>query len=225
MKFELMKLQYDLDALAPNISKETLEFHYGKHHTAYVNNLNNLVANSEEFQNATLEEIIKKSSGGIFNNAAQVFNHDFYWKSLSPQKTELSSELLHEIESAYGSLDGFKKLFLDSATTLFGSGWTWLTLDVDGKLTIDKTSNAATPITERKTPLLTCDVWEHAYYVDYRNARPKYLEQWWELVNWKFVSDNFALSKSKNALATPCNHDTPECDYIETLQNGESVAT
>lgn len=227
MNFELMELPYGLNALAPNISEETLEYHYGKHHATYVKKLNSLIEGKAEFEGLSLEEIIKKSEGGIFNNAAQVYNHDFYWNGLSPFKTALSNELKYAIEKKYGSLAQFKEKFLDAAATLFGSGWTWLVVNADdGELDIEKTSNAATPITEDKTPLLVCDVWEHAYYIDYRNARPKYLEQWWEIVNWKFVSKNFAdASTRKNGTAKPCNENTPECEYVDTLQGGETVAT
>ncbi|MEB2399264.1 MAG: superoxide dismutase [Fe] [Alcaligenaceae bacterium] len=190
MAFTLPPLPYALDALAPTISKETLEYHYGKHHQAYVTNLNNLIAGTE-FENAGLEEIVKKSSGGVFNNAAQVWNHTFYWNSMSPNGGgEPAGALLEGIKAKWGSVEGFKDAFNKSAAGNFGSGWTWLVKKPDGSLDIVNTSNAATPLTTSDIPLLTCDVWEHAYYIDYRNARPKYLESFWNLVNWQFAASN-----------------------------------
>ena len=192
MAFELPALPYANDALAPTISAETIEFHYGKHHQTYVNNLNNLVPGTE-FEGLSLEEIIKKSSGGIFNNAAQIWNHTFYWNGLTPNGVDaVTGDLAAAIDSAFGSFDKFKSDFSTSAATNFGSGWTWLVKNNDGNLEIVNTSNAGCPLTAGQTPLLTCDVWEHAYYIDYRNARPKYLEAFWTLVNWDFVADNFA---------------------------------
>jgi len=190
MAFTLPPLPYAMDALAPTISKETLEFHYGKHHQTYVTNLNNLVAGTE-FESASLEDIIKKSSGGVFNNAAQVWNHTFYWNSLSPNGGgQPSGKLLEAINAKWGSVDAFKEAFNKSGAGNFGSGWTWLVKKADGSLDIVNTSNAATPLTTSDVPLLTCDVWEHAYYIDYRNARPKYLESFWNLVNWEFAAKN-----------------------------------
>lgn len=190
MAFTLPPLPYDLDALAPHISKETLEFHYGKHHQAYVNNLNKLIPGTE-FESASLEEIIKKASGGLFNNAAQVWNHTFYWNCLSPQGGgEPTGALLDAINAKWSSVAAFKEAFNTSAAGNFGSGWTWLVKKADGSLDIVNTSNAANPLTGSDVPLLTCDVWEHAYYIDYRNARPKYLENFWNLVNWKFAAQN-----------------------------------
>ncbi len=190
MAFELPPLPYAIDALAPTISKETLEFHYGKHHQAYVTNLNNLIAGTE-FESASLEDIIKKSSGGVFNNAAQVWNHTFYWNSLSPNGGgEPSGKLAEAINAKWGSVAAFKEAFNKSAAGNFGSGWTWLVKKPDGSLDIVNTSNAATPLTTSDVPLLTCDVWEHAYYIDYRNARPKYLENFWNLANWDFAAKN-----------------------------------
>ncbi len=192
MTFKLPELPYAMDALEPHISKETLEFHYGKHHQAYVTNLNNLVKGTE-FENAELEEIVKKSSGGIFNNAAQVWNHTFYWNCLAPNAGgEPSGALAEAINAKWGSFDEFKKAFNTAAAGNFGSGWTWLVKKQDGSVDIVNTSNAGTPLTGEDVPLLTCDVWEHAYYIDYRNARPAYLDKFWELVNWKFVEQNFA---------------------------------
>ncbi|MFA5702101.1 MAG: superoxide dismutase [Fe] [Advenella sp.] len=192
MAHTLPALPYALDALAPHISQETLEFHYGKHHQTYVTNLNNLIVGTE-FENASLEEIIKKSSGGVFNNAAQVWNHTFYWNSLSPNGGgEPAGALLEAINAKWGSVAAFKEAFNKSAAGNFGSGWTWLVKKEDGTLDIVNTSNAATPLTGNDKPLLTCDVWEHAYYIDYRNARPKYLETFWNIVNWEFAAANLA---------------------------------
>lgn len=190
MAHTLPPLPYAMDALAPNISKETLEFHYGKHHQSYVTNLNKLIEGTE-FASASLENIIKKASGGLFNNAAQVWNHTFYWNSLSPNGGgEPTGRLLDAIKAKWGSTAAFKEAFSKSAAGNFGSGWTWLVKKADGSLDIVNTSNAATPLTTADVPLLTCDVWEHAYYIDYRNARPKYLENFWNLVNWKFAATN-----------------------------------
>ncbi len=192
MTFELPALPYPKDALAPHISVETIEYHYGKHHQTYVTNLNNLVPGTE-FEGLTLEEIVKKSSGGIFNNAAQVWNHTFYWHSLSPNGGGAPTGALAEaIDKAFGSFEKFKEEFNKTAVTTFGSGWAWLVKNPDGSLGLVSTSNAATPLTTEKTPLLTVDVWEHAYYIDFRNLRPKYLEAFWALVNWDFASANFA---------------------------------
>lgn len=191
MAFELPALPYAKNALEPYISAETLEYHYGKHHQAYVNNLNNLIVGTE-FEGKTLEEIIKKSSDGIFNNAAQVWNHTFYWHSLAPETVNGPTGALEKaLVSKFGSVEAFKEAFTKSATTLFGSGWTWLVKKSDGSLEIVNTGNAGCPITNAQVPLLTCDVWEHAYYIDVRNARPKYLENFWHLVNWAFAEKNF----------------------------------
>ncbi len=191
MAFELPALPYANDALAPHISVETIEFHYGKHHQTYVTNLNNLVPGSE-FEGLSLEEIMMKSTGGIFNNAAQVWNHTFYWNSLSPNGGgEPTGGLANAINRTFGSFEKFKEEFTKCAVTTFGSGWAWLVKNADGGLELVSTSNAACPLTDGKTPLLTCDVWEHAYYIDYRNARPKYLEAFWALVNWDFASANY----------------------------------
>jgi Fe-Mn family superoxide dismutase len=192
MAFELPALPYAKDALAPHISAETLEFHYGKHHQTYVTNLNNLVPGTE-FEGLSLEEIVLKSSGGVFNNAAQIWNHTFYWNSLSPNGGgEPTGELAAAINAAFGSFDGFKEAFTKCAVTTFGSGWAWLVKNADGSLALVSTSNAGCPLTTGQTPLLTCDVWEHAYYIDYRNARPTYLNAFWALVNWEFAASNFA---------------------------------
>ena len=192
MAFTLPSLPYDMSALEPHISKETLEYHYGKHHQTYVTNLNNLVAGTE-FENASLEEVVKKSSGGVFNNAAQVWNHTFYWNSLSPNGGGAPTGALADaINAKWGSVEAFKDAFTKSAAGNFGSGWTWLVKKADGSLDIVNTSNAGTTLTSTDVALLTCDVWEHAYYIDYRNARPKYLENFWNLVNWDFAAKNLA---------------------------------
>ena len=190
MEHKLPPLPFKDDALEPVVSKETLEYHHGKHHQAYVNNLNKLIEGTD-FEAMTLEEIIKKSSGGVFNNAAQVFNHTFYWNCLSPEgggKPE--GDLAKAIDEAFGSFDEFKEKFSATAVGTFGSGWAWLVKNAAGKLEIISTSNAGTPMTEGKTALLTCDVWEHAYYIDYRNARAGYVDKFWDLVNWDFVASN-----------------------------------
>lgn len=191
MAFELPPLPYPRDALAPHISEETLDYHYGKHHNTYVEKLNGLVPGTE-FEGKSLEEVIKSSSGGVFNNAAQVWNHSFYWDCLSPTGGgEPSGAVAAAIDSAFGSFADFKQQFTDSAVNNFGSGWTWLVKNRDGSVAIVNTSNAETPLTDDTvTTLLTVDVWEHAYYIDYRNARPKYMEAFWSLVNWDFVNKN-----------------------------------
>jgi len=192
MQHELPALPYAMDALQPHISKETLEFHYGKHHQAYVTNLNNLVKGTE-FENMSLEDIIRKSKAGIFNNAAQIWNHTFYWHSLSPKGGgKPTGDLAKAIDAKFGSFDEFKKQFSAAAVGTFGSGWAWLVKNTDGTVAIESTSNAATPLTTDKKPLLTCDVWEHAYYIDYRNRRPDYVGAFWNLVNWEFAAKNFA---------------------------------
>ena len=192
MTFELPALPYAKDALAPHISVETIEYHYGKHHQTYVTNLNNLIPGTE-FEGLSLEEIVKKSSGGIFNNAAQVWNHTFYWNSLSPNGGgEPTGALAEAIDKTFGSFEKFKEELTKTAVTTFGSGWAWLVKNPDGSLALVSTSNAGTPLTSGQTPILTVDVWEHAYYIDFRNLRPKYLEAFWALVNWDFASANFA---------------------------------
>ena len=192
MEHKLPDLPYALDALAPHISKETLEFHYGKHHQTYITNLNNLIKGTE-FETMSLEDITRKSTGGMFNNAAQVWNHTFYWMGLSPKGGgEPTGALAEAINKKWGSFAKFKEEFSKTAVGTFGSGWGWLVKKTDGSLDLVSTSNAATPLTGADKPLLTCDVWEHAYYVDYRNARPKYVEAFWNLVNWDFVAKNFA---------------------------------
>lgn len=190
MAIELLPLPYDLNGLAPHISAETLEYHYGKHHRAYVTNLNTLIAGGE-FAGMELEEIVRRSSGAIFNNAAQAWNHSFYWNSMSPRGGGEPQGLLADLlVRDFGSIEAFKEAFAKSGATQFGSGWTWLVQRPDGKLAIVNTSNADTPLTGADRPLLVADVWEHAYYIDYRNARPNYLQAFWQLVHWEFAADN-----------------------------------
>ncbi|MCP5420715.1 MAG: superoxide dismutase [Fe] [Gammaproteobacteria bacterium] len=193
MIHELPPLPYAKNALAPHISEETIDYHYGKHHQTYVTNLNNLIKGTE-YEDLSLQDIIKKSSGGLFNNAAQVWNHTFYWHCLSPNGGgEPTGDLADAIIKKFGSFATFKEEFSKCAITTFGSGWAWLVKNTDGSLDLVSTSNAATPMTSGQQAVLTCDVWEHAYYVDYRNARPKYVEAFWNLVNWEFASQQFAL--------------------------------
>jgi superoxide dismutase, Fe-Mn family len=188
MAVTLPALPYARDALMPHISPETIDFHYGKHHQTYVTNLNNLVKDTP-MDAMSLEEIVKSSQGGIFNNAAQIWNHTFYWNCLKPMGGgEPTGKLADAINKAFGSFAKFKEEFTKTSVTTFGSGWGWLVQKADGSLALVSTSNAATPLTTADTALLTCDVWEHAYYIDYRNARPKYLEAFWNVVNWDFVA-------------------------------------
>ncbi|MGA9340847.1 MAG: Fe-Mn family superoxide dismutase [Rhodanobacteraceae bacterium] len=188
MAIELPPLPWARDALAPHISSETIDYHYGKHHQAYVDNLNKQIKGTE-FENKSLEDIIKSASGGMFNNAAQTWNHTFYWNCLSPKGGgEPSGKLADSIKKSFGDFASFKDEFSKTATTTFGSGWAWLVKRPDGDLGLVSTANAGTPITGNDRPLLTCDVWEHAYYIDYRNARPKYVEAFWNLVNWEHAS-------------------------------------
>jgi len=193
MAFELPALPYEKDALEPHISRETLDYHYGKHHKTYVTNLNKLI-DGTAYAGKSLEEIIRSSEGGLFNNAAQVWNHTFYWNGLSPNGGGAPSGALAEaINAAFGSFEGFQEEFNAKAAGNFGSGWTWLVKKADGTLAIVNTDDAQTPASDPSvTPLLTCDVWEHAYYIDYRNSRPNYLTAFWALVNWDFAAKNFA---------------------------------
>ncbi len=189
--FTLPQLPYAKDALVPYISVETLEFHHGKHHQAYVDNLNKLIPGTE-FAEMALEQIVKKAPGAIFNNAAQVWNHAFYFNCLKPHGGGApAGELAEAIRKAFGTFDDFKQHFTQSAVTLFGSGWAWLSKKKDGALHIVQSSNAGNPMTNGETPILACDVWEHAYYIDYRNARAKYVESFWNMVNWEFVGESF----------------------------------
>ncbi len=192
MAIELPPLPYDRSALEPHISAETLDFHYGKHHQAYVTKTNAMIKDTE-FESLPLEDIIRKASGGLFNNAAQVWNHSFYWNSIAPQAGgDPSGKLADALVKAFGSIDEFRETFTKTAIATFGSGWAWLVQRPDGSLAIASTSNAATPISGADRPLLTCDVWEHAYYIDYRNARPKYLDAFWKLLNWEFAAGQLA---------------------------------
>jgi len=191
MKFSLPELPYAHNALEPVISEKTISFHYGKHHLTYVNNLNGLIVGTE-FENADLDTIVKKSEGPIFNNAAQIWNHNFYFLSLTPNKgSNPSEDLTKAIEAAWGSMDAFKDEFNKATVSVFGSGWGWLVKDADGKLSIAKESNAGNPITRGLVPLLTFDVWEHAYYIDYQNRRADYVAALWDLVDWNVVSERY----------------------------------
>ena len=191
MKHELPPLPYAMDALAPHISKETLEFHYGKHHQGYVNKLNAGIEGTE-FESSTLEDIVRQATGGLFNNAAQVWNHTFYWNSMSPNGGgQPAGKLAAAIDLSFGSFDKFRAEFSAKAAGLFGSGWTWLAKKEDGSLTLMNAQNAETPLRTGETAILTCDVWEHAYYIDYRNARPQYIEAFWKLANWEFATKQF----------------------------------
>ena len=192
MAFELPALPYAKSALAPVISEETIDYHYGKHHQTYITNINKLIAGTE-FEKMLLEEIIRKASGGVFNNAAQVWNHTFFWNCMSPGGGgEPKGPLAESIRQKFGSFGDFRKKFVEAAVTQFGSGWAWLVKNADGSLSIEQTSNAGNPLTAGKTPLLTCDVWEHAYYIDFRNRRADFVEAFFKLINWKFVEQNFA---------------------------------
>ena len=192
MKHELPALPYAKDALEPHISRETIEFHHDKHHASYVKKLNELLPGSG-FENATLEEISRRASGPLFNNGAQAWNHDFYWKCLTPRTGQPSSDFSKELSRSFESVDGFKAAFTKAAETAFGSAWVWLAKRKDGKLEILTTGNADNPLRQGHVPLLTCDVWEHAYYIDRRNARPEYVKAFWNVVNWEFAARNCAL--------------------------------
>jgi len=201
MQLSLPTLPFAINALEPYISVETLEYHHGKHHAAYVNKYNDLIKGSE-FEGKPLLEVLRTAKGALFNNGAQAFNHDFYWKCLTPEQTAPSADLAKALADTFGSVEAFQEAFTASAVSLFGSGWTWLIIDTDGTLSIENGPNADTPVqTEGKHPLLTCDVWEHAYYIDCRNARPKYVENFWHLINWDFVSENY---KQKCAVSKNC---------------------
>jgi superoxide dismutase, Fe-Mn family len=204
VKHELPPLPYATDALAPHMSKETLEFHHGKHHRAYVNKTNELIQGSQ-FENASLEEIVRQSSGALFNNAAQAWNHAFFWQCLSPNGGgKPAGDVAKIITSSFGSFSGFRDHFTSAAEGRFGSGWAWLVRKDGGSLEVLSTANAETPMRSGRLPLLTCDVWEHAYYIDYRNSRPDYIKAFWNLVNWEFVNRNWAES----ARVSPALHET-----------------
>ena len=199
--FKLPTLPYPKTGLAPFLNEEQMTFHYDKHHKAYIDNLNKFIDTDSSLKGKSLEEIVLSSSGGIFNNAAQIWNHTFYWFNMAPQGngTKPSAELTAAITKDFGSMDELKKQFVDGGVKTFGSGWIWLCLDKSGKLTLVSTSNAQVPFTNNgPTPLLVADVWEHAYYVDYRNARQKYLETFWDFINWNFVSENFSSKKVRD---------------------------
>lgn len=224
MKHKLMDLPYAQSALEPYISAETVSYHYGKHHAGYVNKLNGLIEGTE-YENASLEHIIRYAHNSIFNNAAQIYNHDFYWKGLSGEESSPSVELSGLIERDFGSMEELKKTFLIVATAFFGSGWIWLIITDEGKLEIKMTSNADTPLRHGGTPLLTCDVWEHAYYIDYHNERAQYLASWWKLINWNFVSSNLANFKNDPlaGYSQSCNEPTTVCDYVDLMQQNEKT--
>lgn len=197
-RHKLTALPYEMDALAPYISMETLEYHYGKHHAAYVNKLNDRIKGTE-FADKSLEEIIMTANGPIFNNAAQAWNHTFYWRCMCPPGDQPSGEVLEVVKRKFRSLESFETEFSTTANNHFGSGWTWLVMDHDGKLAITTTHDADTPLRHGQIPLLTCDVWEHAYYIDYRNVRQDYLKAFWHIVNWKFVNEQFKQASRKLA--------------------------
>jgi len=217
MKHILMDLPFDENALEPYISSETLQYHHGKHHAAYINNLNKLIEDTD-YANMNLEEIILSADGGVFNNAAQVYNHNFYFYGMTHKTSEPSEALVTLLDRDFGSVEAFKKVFLKTAAGLFGSGWVWLSINDTGNLVLESFSNAGNPLLSKHTPLLTCDVWEHAYYVDYRNARPKYLEKWWGLINWDFVSGNLDLfTNNHDNMADLCHKDDEICDYVDSI--------
>ncbi|MDD4854336.1 MAG: superoxide dismutase [Sulfuricurvum sp.] len=222
MKHVLIELPYEQSSLAPYISAETVSYHYGKHHAGYVNKLNSLIEGTE-YKDKPLDYIVKYADNAIFNNAAQVYNHDFYWKGLNNTVTAPSVELLNLIERNFESMKMFEETFLASAAGFFGSGWIWLVITNQGKLEIKLTSNADTPIRHGDTPLLACDVWEHAYYIDYRNSRPNYLSNWWKLINWNFVSDNLSsfMNDPITGYSQPCNDINQVCEYVDYMQNNE----
>ncbi len=221
----LMDLPFDKNALEPFLSKETLEYHHGKHHAGYVNNLNKLIIDTK-YEDMKLEKIIQTAEGGIFNNAAQVYNHDFYFNGMSSKTSAPSQRLLSAIDLNFGSDEAFKETFIKTAAGLFGSGWVWLCVDESGSLILESFSNAGNPLLSGHTPLLTCDVWEHAYYIDYRNARADYLEKWWGLINWDFVSQNFeAYTELGHGFIEPCNDNSELCDYIDSVEQAEQSNT
>ena len=189
MAYTLPELPYAKDALVPHMSAETFDYHYSKHHKTYVDNANKLVVGTE-FENMGIEDVIKKSSGKIFNNVAQIWNHTFFWHSLTPKSAAPSAKVVTALTKAFGGVEDFKKLFTEAAINTFGSGWAWLVQNADGSLAIVSTTGAGNPMTAGQKPLLTVDVWEHAYYIDYRNARPSYLEHFWALCNWEFIEQN-----------------------------------
>lgn len=224
MKHSLMELPYEQTALEPYISAETISYHYGKHHAGYVNKLNSLIE-ATEYEDKPLHYIVQYAHDAIFNNAAQIYNHDFYWKGLKNGSTAPSVELLRMIERDFGSIKAFEDAFLAAATAFFGSGWIWLIVSNDKKLEIKMTSNADTPIRHGDTPLLTCDVWEHAYYIDHHNARSEYLSNWWKLINWNFVSENLSafMNDPIAGYNQSCNDLSPVCEYVDFMQKHERI--
>lgn len=228
MKHTLIALPYAIDALEPFLSQETLTYHHQKHHAGYVNKLNALIKDTD-YEDMGLKQIIAQSEGAIFNNAAQVFNHNFYWSCLSPTKTTPSDALAKKISEVFGTIAQFKEEFLNAALNNFGSGWTWLILDQHEHMKIVNTSNAQTPITHSQTPLLTCDVWEHAYYLDYKNERARYLEGFWEHVNWDNVSKIYEDKEHLNYIGfsgiVNNDPDDPMSDYLDELQHQEDVSS
>ena len=225
MKHQLMDLPFEENAFEPVISKETIRYHHGKHHAGYVNKLNLLIEGTK-FEDLDLAEIVVSSEGGIFNNGAQVYNHNFYFNGLSTDSGEPSKELLDLINRDFESMELFKKKFLETGAGLFGSGWVWLCVDEGGVLHIESHSNASNPLLNKHTPLMTCDVWEHAYYIDYRNARADYLNKWWDLINWDFISQNLeAFTESRHGFVDPCNENSDLCEYIDAIERMEHSNT
>ena len=225
MTHTLMDLPFNMTALEPIISKETLEYHHGKHHAAYINNLNKLIEGTQ-YAELDLAQIVVTAEGGIFNNAAQVYNHNFYFKGMKSETTTPSKSLIEHLSRDFGSMEAFKETFLKTAAGLFGAGWVWLSVDGSGSLVLESFSNAGNPLLSKHTPLLTCDVWEHAYYIDYRNARPEYLEKWWGLVNWDFVSQNLEFFlEARHGFIDPCNENSDLCDYIDSVERTEHSNT
>ncbi|UCN00284.1 superoxide dismutase [Sulfurimonas sp. SWIR-19] len=228
MQHKLTDLPFPPDALESFLSQETLFYHHQKHHAGYVKKLNELIKDTE-YEQMSLEQIITQSDGAVFNNAAQTFNHNFYWNCLSPTATVPSDALLRKITDVFGSMEKLKEAFLNAALTNFGSGWTWLVLDQHEHLKIVNTSNAQTPIAHHETPLLTCDVWEHAYYLDYKNERAKYLDAFWEHINWENASKIFADKEHLNAVGlygiVNNDPDDPMSDYLDELQRAEEISS
>jgi len=228
MKHTLANLPYSMNALEPFLSKETIHYHYDKHHAGYVNKLNSLIKDTE-YEDMSLEYLIMQSDGAIFNNAAQTFNHNFYWNCLSPTKTSPSEMLEKKIIEVFGSMREFQDKFIQSALTNFGSGWTWLILDQHEHLQIINTSNADTPVVHHNTPLITCDVWEHSYYLDYKNVRVDYLKAFYEHINWDNASKIFENTEHLNqiGLSSIINNDPDDLmsDYLDELQQAEDVSS
>jgi len=219
----LPKLPFAEDALEPFISKETIQYHYGKHHTTYVNKLNELIK-GKDLDEMSLSEIIRSSDEGpVFNNAAQVFNHTFYWNSLSPSKLAPRGKLLEKINMDFDSLDKLKEEFIQAGVTLFGSGWVWLVRGSNGQLTLEKTSNAQTPMSSNMIPLFVCDVWEHAYYIDYRNLRPKYLAEFWDHINWDTACELFEKTDNESYVGLKSCKDIhdPFCQLLDEILSDE----